>query len=152
MGPASRSRASPHARVPDRSPTHQVAALEGDHADELQHLRGDRHRRAHGDDQLRRQAEQRDCQTAEDADLAELIARTVLDNLYRFVVPALAGPARLVPLETPEVSRLALRIAAQRGRLRARRGDDGQWRSSRTWVDEYLNSRYARSPRTTDEA
>lgn len=79
--------------------------------------------------------------------LAELIARTVLDNLYRFVVPALAGPARLVPLaalETDEVSRLALRNAAQRGRLRAQRGDDGQWRSSRTWVDEYLASRYTR--------
>lgn len=81
--------------------------------------------------------------------LAELIARAVLDNLYRFVVPALAGPARLVPLaalETPQVSRIALRNAAQRGRLRAQRGDDGQWRSSRTWVDEYLAGRYARRP------
>ena len=29
--------------------------------------------------------------------LAELIGRAVLDNLYRFVVPAIAGPARLVP-------------------------------------------------------
>jgi len=79
--------------------------------------------------------------------LAELIARTVLDNLYRFVVPALAGPARLVPLtslETPEISRIALRTAAQRGRLRAQRGDDGQWRSSRAWVDEYLAGRHAR--------
>src|SRR5690554_2392333 len=75
--------------------------------------------------------------------LAELIARAVLDNLYRFVVPALAGPARLVPLaalETPELSRIALRNAAQRGRLRAQRGDDGQWRSSRVWVDDYLSS------------
>jgi Fic/DOC family len=85
--------------------------------------------------------------------LAELIARTVLDNLYRFVVPALAGPARLVPLaslETPEISRLALRNAAQRGRLRAGRGDDGQWRSSRTWVEEYLASRYTRTTETAD--
>ncbi|HMO11251.1 MAG TPA: hypothetical protein PKB06_07080 [Actinotalea sp.] len=84
-----------------------------------------------------------------DGPLAELIARAVLDNLYRFVVPALAGPARLVPLaalETPQVSRIALRNAAQRGRLRAQRGDDGQWRSSRTWVDEYLAGRYARLP------
>lgn len=79
----------------------------------------------------------------------------MLDNLYRFVVPALAGPARLVPLtalETKEISRLALRNAAQRGRLRAQRGDDGQWRSSRTWVEEYLASRYARRPETTDES
>ena len=81
--------------------------------------------------------------------LAELIARTVLDNLYRFVVPALAGPARLVPLaslETPQISRVALRNAAQRGRLRAQRGDDAQWRSSRAWVDDYLADRYARKP------
>ena len=82
--------------------------------------------------------------------LAELIARTVLDNLYRFVVPALAGPARLIPLaalETPQASRIALRNAAQRGRLRAQRGDDGQWRSSRLWVDEYLASRHTRHPK-----
>ncbi len=87
--------------------------------------------------------------------LAELIARTVLDNLYRFVVPALAGPARLVPLaslETPQISRVALRNAAQRGRLRAQRGDDGQWRSSRTWVDEYIAARYTRRTETADGA
>jgi hypothetical protein len=30
--------------------------------------------------------------------LAELIARSVIDNLHRFVVPNIAGPARLVPL------------------------------------------------------
>lgn len=87
--------------------------------------------------------------------LAELIARTVLDNLYRFVVPALAGPARLIPLaslETAEISRVALRNAAQRGRLRAQRGDDGQWRSSRTWVDEYLATRYSRHTENTHGA
>lgn len=86
-------------------------------------------------------------------ELAELIARTVLDNLYRFVVPALAGPARLVPLaalEGPQASRVALRNAAQRGRLRAQRGDDGQWRSSRVWVDEYLANRYTRRPASPD--
>ncbi len=33
--------------------------------------------------------------------LGEFIARAVLDNLYRFVVPAIAGPARLVPLAAP---------------------------------------------------
>ena len=86
-------------------------------------------------------------------ELAELIARTVLDNLYRFVVPAMAGPARLVPLtalESPQASRVALRNAAQRGRLRAQRGDDGQWRSSRVWVDEYLANRYTRRPAPPD--
>ena len=30
--------------------------------------------------------------------LGELTARAILDNLYRFVVPAIAGPVRLVPL------------------------------------------------------
>lgn len=77
--------------------------------------------------------------------LGELLARAVLDNLYRFVVPAVAGPARLVPLgalQTKDVSADALRVAALRGRLQATRGPDGQWRSSRNWVDEYLASRY----------
>jgi hypothetical protein len=83
--------------------------------------------------------------------LAELIARTVLDNVYKFVVPALAGPARLVPLASlvgKQASLVALRNAAQRGRLKAQRGDDGQWRSTRAWVDEYLHSRYRRGSRT----
>lgn len=79
--------------------------------------------------------------------LGELLARSVLDNLYRFVVPAIAGPARLVPLAalaTEETSAAALRVAAARGRLQATRGADGQWRSSRNWVDEYLRSRFRR--------
>ena len=77
--------------------------------------------------------------------LAELLARAVLDNLYRFVVPAVAGPARLVPLEAlvrPGVSHVALRNASQRGRLQAQRGTDGRWRSSAAWVQPYLDSRY----------
>ena len=79
--------------------------------------------------------------------LAELLTRAVLDNLYRFVVPAVAGRARLVPLaalSTADLSVIALRNAAQRGRLRAQRGLDGQWRSSRAWVEEYVASRYQR--------
>lgn len=79
--------------------------------------------------------------------LGELLARAILDNLYRFVVPAVAGPARLVPLAalaTGEVTANALRVAAVRGRLQAARGPDGLWRSSRNWVDEYLRSRYRR--------
>lgn len=79
--------------------------------------------------------------------LGELFARAILDNLYRFVVPAVAGPARLVPLAalaSPEISADALRVAAARGRLQATRGADGQWRSSRNWVDDYLATRYRR--------
>ncbi len=80
--------------------------------------------------------------------LGELIARAVLDNLYRFVVPAVAGPARLVPLAALADGRIkadALRTAAVRGRLQATRGSDGQWRSTRNWVEEYLQARYRRS-------
>jgi hypothetical protein len=76
--------------------------------------------------------------------LGELLARAVLDNLYKFVVPAVAGPARLVPLPalaTEQVSADALRVAAARGRLEATKGADGTWRSSRLWVDRYLGGR-----------
>lgn len=79
--------------------------------------------------------------------LGELLARAILDNLHRFVVPAVAGPARLVPLPslaTKKVSVDALRVAAARGRLRAAKASDGSWRSSRAWVDEYVANRDAR--------
>lgn len=79
--------------------------------------------------------------------LGELLARSVLDNLYRFVVPAVAGPARIVPLAAlanDEISAAALRTAANRGRLQATRGQHGEWRSSRNWVDDYLAGRYRR--------
>ncbi len=79
--------------------------------------------------------------------LGEFIARAILDNLYKFIVPAVAGPARLVPLAalvTPEFSGTTLRVAANRGALQAVKGPDGQWRSSRQWVDEYARNRYKR--------
>jgi Fic/DOC family len=80
--------------------------------------------------------------------LGELLARSILDNLYRFIVPALAGPARLVPLAalaTPEINAGALRVAANREALQASKASDGTWRSSRHWVDEYLAHRYRRT-------
>ncbi len=80
--------------------------------------------------------------------LGELLARAVLDNLYKFVVPAIAGPARLVPLPalaSDLLSANALRVAATRGRLQAAKAADGTWRSSRDWVDEYVESRYRRA-------
>ncbi|MGH2351865.1 MAG: Fic family protein, partial [Chloroflexota bacterium] len=45
--------------------------------------------------------------------LGEMVARAILDNLMRFVLPAVAGPVRLVPLEalatsTKEISAQAL--------------------------------------------
>lgn len=88
---------------------------------------------------------------ADDGDpgpLGEFLARAVLDNLYKFVVPAIAGPARMVPLPalaTRQLSANALRVAAVRGRLKAAKAADGSWRSSSTWVEEYAASRYKRS-------
>ena len=80
--------------------------------------------------------------------LGVLIARAILDTLYRHVTPAVVGPARLVPLAalaTPDLKAPALRAAATRGRLQATRGPDGQWRSSRVWVNEYKASRWIRT-------
>ncbi len=80
--------------------------------------------------------------------LGEFLARAVLDNLYKFVVPAIAGPKRLVPLPalaTEKLSANALRVAAMRGRLKAAKAADGTWRSSTAWVEEYVASRYKRT-------
>lgn len=79
--------------------------------------------------------------------LGEFLARAITDTLMRFIVPAIAGPARLIPLAalaTPELSARALRAAAERGRLRGQRDERGQWRSTKNWVDEYRASRYRR--------
>ena len=83
--------------------------------------------------------------------LGEILARAILASLHRFVIPAVAGPARVVPLaalETPDLKAPALRAAAARGRLRASRASDGHWRSTRQWVDEYRASRYLRGGET----
>ena len=68
----------------------------------------------------------------------------------RFIVPDVAGPARLVPLAAlvdEEFSPAALRQAAQRDRLDAVQGADGVWRSSRKAVEAYRRSRHTRRPR-----
>ena len=85
--------------------------------------------------------------TGDPGPLGELIARAVTDNLYRLVVPAVAGPHRLVPLAAlanREQTVEAIRAAIERGRLKAQKGPEGQWRSTRAWVEEYLASRYQR--------
>jgi Fic family protein len=79
--------------------------------------------------------------------LGELIARAMYDNLNRFIVPNVAGPARLVPLAAlvdDQFSLPALRQAAQRGRLDAVQGVDGVWRSSRKSVDAYRTTKHQR--------
>lgn len=80
--------------------------------------------------------------------LVELLARAVKHSIDRFVLPGLAGPHRMVPLSAlirPGLSILALRRAAERGRLRALRKSD-QWYSTKQWVEEYKRSR-RRGPR-----
>lgn len=79
--------------------------------------------------------------------LGEILARAMYDNLNRFIVPSLAGPARLVPLAAladKELSLPALRQAVQRGRLDAVQGADGIWRSSRKALEEYRRTRQRR--------
>jgi hypothetical protein len=79
--------------------------------------------------------------------LAEIFARAVTDGIYRFLLPGLAGPHRLVPLRSladTDLSGNALAVAAKRDRLRAVRRTD-QWYSTRQWVQEYKNSRYKRA-------
>ena len=79
--------------------------------------------------------------------LAELIARSIVENVQRLVLPNLAGPARTVPLQSLTDERItytALRAAATRGRLDAYLETDGTWRSTRHAVDAYLAARYRR--------
>ena len=87
--------------------------------------------------------------TADGGPLGELLARAMYDNLNRFIVPNVAGPARLVALAAltdQEFSIATLRQAAQRGRLDAMQGPDGIWRSSRQAVDAYRATRMRRRP------
>ncbi|MBW6468680.1 MAG: Fic family protein [Coriobacteriia bacterium] len=81
--------------------------------------------------------------------LAEIIARSVVDNLHR-LIPNIAGPAKYVPLEalaSEEFSLAALKQAAGRGRLEAIIGPDGRYRSSRAAVKAYRASKYQRGGR-----
>ena len=78
--------------------------------------------------------------------LAELVARAVKDSVDRFLFPALAGPHELLPLSAltrRDLTILALRRAAEKGRLQAQRRTSG-WYSTKTWVDRYAHSRFKR--------
>lgn len=81
--------------------------------------------------------------------LAELVARAVKDSLDRFLLPALAGPLQMLPLSAlarKNLSGLALRRAAESGRLQAQRRANG-WYSTKTWADRYARSRRSRPSR-----
>lgn len=78
--------------------------------------------------------------------LAELVARAVKDSIDRSLLPALAGPHRLLPLAgltRRDMTILALRRAAEKGRLQAQRRTAG-WYSTKVWVDRYARSRFKR--------
>ena len=78
--------------------------------------------------------------------LGELFARAVIDSLDRFLLPALAGPLQMLPLAAltqKNLSALALRRAAEKGRLQAQRRATG-WYSTKAWVDRYARSRRIR--------
>jgi Fic family protein len=101
----------------------------------------------------------RKADTGDYGPMGELIARAVTNNLYRFVVTAVAGPSRLVPLaslidEKEGFTPKALRSAAERGRLRAQKSDSGIWLSSKKWLEDYQNSKHKRvsKKKTTTKA
>ena len=76
--------------------------------------------------------------------LAEVIARAVSSALSRFLIPNLAGEARLIPLSALAAqgpySAAYLRQLILANRLRAVR-DGNLWLSSRAWLREYMQSR-----------
>jgi hypothetical protein len=85
--------------------------------------------------------------------MGELLARAVTNNLYRFVVPAVAGPARLVPLASladakAGVTVAALSAAAERGRLRAQKSSNGSWLSSKSWLADYQSNKHKRAAKS----
>lgn len=76
--------------------------------------------------------------------LGEMLARAMNDNLNKFILPNVAGPARMVPLAAladESTTVVALRLAANRGRLDAEKRSDGTWLSSQLAVERYKASR-----------
>lgn len=82
--------------------------------------------------------------------LTEVISRAVSGALNRFLIPNLAGDARLVPLSslttTGPYGAAYLRQLAIAGRLKAIR-EKRLWLSSRAWLNEYVASRDPRGTR-----
>jgi len=76
--------------------------------------------------------------------LAEVFARAVRATVEKHMLPALAGPMRMVPLsalETPELSLVALRSAAKRKRLETIRHGEHYY-SCQRWAEAYAKSRH----------
>ena len=83
--------------------------------------------------------------------LAEVIARAVSGTLTRFLMPALAGEAKLVPLSTLAAGGpypvAYLRLLVFEGKLKAV-PHGNLWLSSRKWLREYTGARDPRGRRT----
>jgi hypothetical protein len=86
--------------------------------------------------------------------LAEVIARAVSSTLSRFLIPKLAGEAKLVPLSAlaaqSPYSSAYLRLLVITGKLRAIR-DGHLWLSSRAWLADYMRGRDPRGGRPRNE-
>jgi Fic family protein len=76
--------------------------------------------------------------------LVEVVARAVSQTLSRFLIPGLAGDAKLIPLTAlaacSPYSSVYLRQLVLKARLRAVR-DGRLWLSSRAWLAEYVEKR-----------
>lgn len=86
--------------------------------------------------------------------LTELMARAVENNITKFLIPQLAGEARLVPLaalaEQTEYTQTYLRTLAAEGRLNAVK-EGKLWLSSQAAVEEYKQSkRHPGRPRRSE--
>jgi hypothetical protein len=84
--------------------------------------------------------------------LAEVIARAVSGTLTRFLMPALAGEAKLVPLSTLAArgpySVEYLRLLVFEGKLKAV-PHGNLWLSSRKWLRQYTTTRDPRGRHAT---
>lgn len=90
----------------------------------------------------------READSGDHARLAGVIARSVLDNLTRFVPREVATTRELLPLSeltTESVDIKVLQRAIRSGKLKAARGSGRGYLSSRAWVAEYLRIRRKRT-------
>ena len=79
------------------------------------------------------------------AQLADLFAQGILRSLAWFAQPEPEeGLVPLSALATEEINVAALRVAAARGRLRAKRPPGGRWLSTPEWVADYIATRHRR--------
>ncbi|MGA9920232.1 MAG: Fic family protein [Candidatus Dormiibacterota bacterium] len=79
--------------------------------------------------------------------LGEVIARGVMYSLNQFLFRLMSHEQSILPLTalvSEDLSFVALRTAASRGRLEALQADDGEWHSTQQWVADYRQHRWVR--------